>query len=251
MTRLPDDLHEWIGFEDPDENRSWVFDLTFLLSRWTCIFGLCCQGVLTEPAPELVRGCCSYGAHFTDDEDRARVEAAVAELSEDQWQFARIGRRKGISVAERSGSWRTRVHDGACILLNRPGFATGPGCALHTAALQRGQQPLETKPEVCWQLPLRRLDSTDENGHVTSTVREWKRRDWGAGGEEFHWWCTESPDAFVVDEGTVLVRMRDELIAMVGAEVHRLLVSAVAERLAASTTPLPHPAVRPKRRPRP
>ena len=32
------------------------------------------------------------------------------------------------------------------------------------------------KPEICWQLPLRRLDSTDELGHVTTTLREWKRR---------------------------------------------------------------------------
>ena len=44
-----------------------MFDVTFLLSRWTCIFGDGCQGVLTGPAPELVQGCCSYGAHFTDE----------------------------------------------------------------------------------------------------------------------------------------------------------------------------------------
>src|SRR4051812_48883463 len=168
----PTDRHEWISFEDPDEDRTWVFDVTFLLSRWTCIFGRGCQGVLTEPSPEKVHGCCSYGAHYTDEEDRARIEAFAAELTDEQWQFARIGRRKGISVAERSGSWRTRVHDGACVMLNRPGFPTGPGCALHQAALARGEQPLERKPEVCWQLPLRRVDATDEDGHVTSTVRE-------------------------------------------------------------------------------
>jgi hypothetical protein len=247
--RPPDDLHEWLSFEDPDEERTWVFDLTFLLSRWTCIFGRGCPGVLTERAPELERGCCSYGAHFTDDEDRARVERFAAELSEDQWQLARVGRRKGIAVSERSGSWRTRVHDGACIMLNRPGFPGGAGCALHRAALERGQQPLEQKPEVCWQLPLRRVDTTDESGHVTSTVREWKRRDWGDGGLDFAWWCTESHEAFALPgEPTVLGGMEAELREMVGAAVHRRLLDGVAERLAVGGTPLPHPAVRARRR---
>ena len=62
----PPDAHEWVSFEDAEEMRTWVFDVTFLASRWTCIFGRGCQGVLTGPAPELVQGCCSYGAHFTD-----------------------------------------------------------------------------------------------------------------------------------------------------------------------------------------
>jgi hypothetical protein len=245
VVTVPEDVHEWVSFEDPDEDRTWIFDVTFLLSRWTCIFGRGCQGVLTEPSPEKAQGCCSYGAHYTDEEDRARVEAAAAELTDEQWQLARVGRRKGISVAERNGTWRTRVHDGACVMLNRPGFPGGPGCALHRAALDRDEEPLERKPDVCWQLPLRRVDTTDEAGHVTSTVREWKRRDWGEGGEEFAWWCTESPDAFSVPgEPTVLTGMKAELVALVGAQVHRRLLDAVAERLAAGGTPLPHPAVR-------
>ena len=54
------------------------------------------------------------------------------------------------------------------------------------------------KPEVCWQLPLRREDQVDDDeGHVTSVIRQWDRRHWGKGGREFHWWCTEAPDAFV------------------------------------------------------
>jgi hypothetical protein len=38
--------------------------------------------------------------------------------------------------------------------------------------------------------------------------------------------------------------MKAELQALVGAPVHRRLLDAVAERLAAAGTPLPHPAVR-------
>jgi hypothetical protein len=242
----PDDLHEWLSFEDPDEERTWVFDLTFLLSRWTCIYGRGCQGVLTEAAPELDQGCCSYGAHFTDDDDRARVETAAAALTPEQWQHAAVGRRKGISVQERGGGWRTRIHDGACVMLNRPGFAGGIGCALHTAAVDAGERPLDRKPEVCWQLPVRRIDSTDDDGHVTSTVREWKRRDWGDGGREFHWWCTDAPDAFV-GEHTVLRSMEAELREIVGSAIYDRLLDALAERR--PVVSLPHPAVR-TRRPR-
>ena len=65
---------EWVSFDDPvEDGRRWQIDVTFLLSRWQCIFGNGCQGVLTEKAPELVHGCCSYGAHFTDRKDRDAV----------------------------------------------------------------------------------------------------------------------------------------------------------------------------------
>ena len=66
-----DDLHEWISFEDPDEDRTWVIDATFLLSDWTCIYGQGCQGVLTGDATGMQQGCCSYGAHFLDEADVA------------------------------------------------------------------------------------------------------------------------------------------------------------------------------------
>lgn len=239
----PEDLHEWLSFDDPEEDRTWVFDLTFLLSRWTCIYGQGCQGVLTEAAPELEHGCCSYGAHFTGDRDRQRVEQSIERLTPEHWQLHGVAERKGGPlVRDRSSSWRTRVHDGACILLNRPGFHAGAGCALHHAALVEGERPLDRKPEVCWQLPVRRVDSTDEVGHVTSTVREWKRRDWGGGGTDFHWWCTESAEAFV-GGSTVLSSMEDELVEMVGRPVYERLLDAVAQRCA-RTTVLPHPAAR-------
>ena len=240
----PADRHEWLSFEDPDEDRTWLFDLTFLLSRWTCIFGRGCQGVLTEPAPELVQGCCSYGAHFTDEADRQRTIDAAATLDEDDWQFARIGREQGV-VEQQDGAWTTKLVEDACIFLNRPGFAGGAGCALHQAAVRRGMRHLDLKPEVCWQLPLRRVDSTDEVGHVTTTLREWKRRDWSEGGFEFAWWCTDDPEAFVGDR-TVLSEMREEIVEMIGQPIYELLLTAVAERTA---PPLPHPAI-PVRAPR-
>ena len=91
----------------------------------------------------------------------------------------------------------------------------GAGCALHRAALARGQAPLELKPDVCWQLPLRREDTTDDAGRVTSTITQWDRRHWGDGGAEFHWWCTEAPEAFTGAE-PVYESLAAELVAMVG-----------------------------------
>ena len=52
----PEDLHEWISFEDPDEHRTWVFDATFLRSNYRCIYGDGCLGILDGPAPELHAG---------------------------------------------------------------------------------------------------------------------------------------------------------------------------------------------------
>ncbi|MBW3643481.1 MAG: hypothetical protein KY447_11260 [Actinobacteria bacterium] len=233
-----DDLHEWLSFDDPDENRTWVFDLTFLLSRWSCIYGRGCPGI--ESRPDI--GCCSHGAYFSDEADRALVEEAAASLTSEQWQHRGMGSRRGIVRRAPGGGWKTRLHQGACIMLNRAGFPAGAGCALHQAALAAGRHPMELKPEVCWQVPLRRVDSTDELGHVTSTVREWKRRDWGEGGQEFHWWCVEEGQAFA-GGATVLTTMSEELAAMVGQPVYELLLEAVGERCS-STTVVAHPVVR-------
>jgi hypothetical protein len=236
----PIDRHEWLSFEDPDEDRTWLFDLTFLLSRWTCIFGCGCQGVLTEPAPELVQGCCSYGAHFTDEADQRRIEEIAATLTDEEWQFRSVGRKKGFTQLQ-DGATTTRIHEDACIFLNRPGFPAGAGCAFHQVAVKRGLRHLDLKPEVCWQLPLRRIDSTDDVGHVTTTLREWKRRDWSEGGFEFAWWCTDAPEPFVGDR-TVLSSMAEEIIEMIGQRTYDLLLAAVAERTAPA---LPHPAAVP------
>src|SRR3954453_14631041 len=238
----PEDLHEYVSFEDPEEDRTWVFDVTFFLSNWTCIYGQGCQGVLTGPAPELVQGCCSYGAHFIDDEDIATVEAAAARLTDAQWQFRRKGRKGGFLETQDDGTRITRLVDGACIFLNRPGFPAGAGCALHQAALAAGERPMDWKPDVCWQLPLRLQEHVDDYGHVTSFLREWKRRDWGEGGQEFHWWCTEGPEAFRAGTKPVYVELRDEIVELVAAPIYELLATQLRDR--GTVTPLPHPAVR-------
>ena len=86
--------------------------------------------------------------------------------------------------------------------------------------------------------------SLTRNGWVTSTIEEWARRHWGAGGDDFHWWCTDAPDAFVGRE-PVYRGMHDELVELVGQEVYDLLASYLDERSGRSV-PLPHPALKKK-----
>ncbi|MGB8860007.1 MAG: hypothetical protein WCC60_12160 [Ilumatobacteraceae bacterium] len=236
---VPIDTHEWISFEDDHTRRTWVFDATFLRSRWSCIFGAGCQGVLDSDAAELSQGCCSYGAHFVDEADVQTVVVSSARLSKRHWQFKKKGKAGGIfDVVD--GVTTTRLVDDACIFLNRPGFEGGTGCAFHIAALEAGERPMDWKPDVCWQLPLRLEEHTDDHGYVTSTLREWKRRDWGPGGAEFHWWCTETDEAFV---GAVpaYVYLRDEIVEMVGAAAYDHMVELIERP---QWTPLPHPATR-------
>ncbi|HEX5588074.1 MAG TPA: hypothetical protein VFZ17_12260 [Acidimicrobiia bacterium] len=244
-------VREWVTFPDPkDKGRRWQVDVTFLLSNWQCIFGNGCQGVLTEKAPELVLGCCSYGAHFSDVADRDQVVRAARELSADEWQFAKIGRKKGIYAKAGKDDdgvmeWRTRLVDDACIFLNRDGFAAGPGCALHLHAMRTGQHHADLKPEVCWQLPLRRLDEEQDDGTVVTTLTEFGRSGWGEGGEDFAWWCTEAPEAFSAME-PVYVSMRAELRKMLGKRLYRSVVDYLDERAGSGARePVTHPAAVP------
>ncbi len=112
----------------------------------------------------------------------------------------------------------TRIVDGACIFLNRPGFAGGAGCALHLAAVRAGESPLEWKPSVCWQLPIRVEWTAHEDGSETALVRGWQRRDWGDEGETMAWCCTEGDEAYV-GERPVIESLADELRTITGDEV--------------------------------
>ena len=45
-----------------------------------------------------MQGCCSYGAHYSDKADRRRTEQLARAIPDDLWQFAKVGRKKGVSV---------------------------------------------------------------------------------------------------------------------------------------------------------
>jgi hypothetical protein len=242
-------VREWVTFKDPKRKKHvWHVDITFLTSHWSCIFGNGCQGVLTEEAPELVHGCCSYGAHASGPKDQALVNRAAKLLDDDTWQHRKRAKKKGIWVKVDKDDFRTRLVDGACIFLNRPGFATGPGCALHQLAERTGQHHSDLKPEVCWQLPLRNIEEYDEDaddGIVYHRLTEFARHGWGEGGDEFAWWCTEEPAAFV-GRDTVYRSLEPELRKMCGDELFEMIAAYLDERLATSA-PVRHPAEMPVR----
>lgn len=256
----------WVEFTDPDDAaQRFRCDLTWLTSTYACIFGAGCRG-LDAGRPD--DGCCGLGAHFCDADDLARVSRVVAGLTPQTWQFA--DRPEALRpdpqppdrpwwTEPEDGALKTRIVDGACVLLNRPGFAGGPGCALHAAALADGVAPLRYKPDVCWQLPLRRdyrtVEVADDTSYLEVTIGEYERGHWGPGGHDFDWYCTTSALAHG-HARPLFAGHADELVELMGAagyaelvrrcEAHLLAVRAArAEPPERARTLLPllvHPA---------
>ncbi|MCP4742632.1 MAG: hypothetical protein GY871_10480 [Actinomycetales bacterium] len=239
---------QWVEFVDPaDDNQMIRADLTWLTSRWTCIFGRGCQGI---DAARPDAGCCVHGAHFAEKKDRKRVARWVEKLTPELWENHDIGHKGGWTEKE-DGASKTRVVDNACIFHNSEGFAGGYGCALHHLADQEGVSFIETKPEVCWQLPLRRgyedLEYEDGSERLVVVLGEYDRRNWGEGGHDFQWYCTGNPEAHVATD-PVYVSSRDEIIALIGQPAYDVLADLCDKRealLRANPTDAalaPHPA---------
>ncbi|MBV9869802.1 MAG: hypothetical protein JO214_04190 [Frankiaceae bacterium] len=227
---------QWVEFADPaDPEQIFRCDLTWLLSSWTCIFGSGCKGILADRPDD---GCCTHGAHFSDKADEKRVRRFAKALTADEWQFRSEGLKGGTTELE-DGKKKTRVYDGACIFLNRPGFAAGQGCALHLHALNIGLHPLETKPDVCWQLPVRRsydrVTRTDDTEVLITSIGEYDRRGWGAGGHDLDWYCSGATEAHV-GRDPVYVSYGPELVELMGQPAYDVLVGlcedATGSRLA-------------------
>ena len=234
---------EWLSYEDPIEHRTWLFDITFLTSNWTCIYGAGCPGVAPEPAPEAQLGCCTHGAYISDDSDLAHVRGQIERLSSSLWQYEKLAKETGGPLwQDDEGWWRTRVVDGACIFQNRPEHPNGAGCAFHHLAIESDTSPMSTKPEICWQAPIRREDHETVTGHIYTMVREWERRDWGGEDTDVWWWCTSDAQAHVATD-PVYRHMEEELTAVCGTVVYNWLRSEL-DRRSAEAVPLPHPSVR-------
>lgn len=219
-------------FVDPVDGARWSVDIDFLASSWRCRWGDGCVGILDQPAPELGQGCCSVGADVLDDDEARLISAIGLTLDPDRFQFHAAAAADGVLV-DRGEKMGTRVVDGACIFLNRPGFAGGAGCALHLGAVDEGESPIDWKPSVCWQLPLK----VDENDDGSRVLRRWDRDDWGPGGATMAWCCTESVDvgaapvaisAFDGDRPAAET-LAEELQALVGPEVAVAIRARVAE----------------------
>jgi hypothetical protein len=240
----------WVEFADPaDSGQVFRCDLTWLTSSYECIWGRGCQGIY-DSSPDM--GCCALGAHFSDADDQRRVASYVQQLTPEQWQLrprrAKVKRQDWMDTDE-DGEPKTRVveHDGqsACVFHNRPGFAGGAGCALHGLALEQGRHPLETKPDVCWQLPIRRsyrtVEVTDGTVYSEVTIAEYDRRGWGAGGHDLDWYCTGNTEAHLGVE-PVYVSSRAELVELMGAPAYDELALHCDAHLRSRSLLAIHPA---------
>jgi len=219
-------------FTNPeDDTEVYRVDLTWLTSRWECIFGAGCRGIYAD-APES--GCCTLGAHFADAADEKRVKKAVKQLTPDLWEHYKEGKRNGWVELEDEDTVtpgeepdrKTRVVDGACIFHNSKDFPGGYGCALHHLAARQGRHFHETKPDVCWQLPLRRqfreVERTDGTSYTEVTIGEYSRDGWGPGGHDLDWYCTSNTEAHHGRE-PVYINNRPELVALMGEQAYELL----------------------------
>ena len=215
---------------------------TFLLSNWSCIFGHGCQGVLTAAAEQLHQGCCSYGAHFIDDDDLATVEAAAARLT-------------GTSGSSGARPQRGGFHDRGRRAPASPASSTGPassstGPASRAASAARCNRPRSrpangrsTGSPTCAGSSRSGSSSTPTNtatsprrcasGSAATGARAARSSTGGAPSRP-----TRSSGAKPVYE-----YLRDEITEFTGPAVYALLVNQL-ERRRTTGTPLPHPAVR-------
>ena len=239
----------YVEFEDPaDEEQIFRCDLTWLTSAYTCIFGQGCQGIYAD-SPDV--GCCTLGAHFSDADDEQRVAAYVEQLTPEQWQFhpQRPVETDDWVEADDDGERKTVAleYDGqsACVFHNRADFPTGAGCALHGLALAQGRNPLETKPDVCWQLPIRRTFRTVERQDATSytevSIGEYDRRGWGPGGHDLDWYCSGNTEAHVAPE-PVYVTHAPELTELMGEAGYAELVRHCDAHVRSRSALALHPA---------
>jgi hypothetical protein len=239
----------WVEFTDPaDPDQVFSCDLTWLTSNYMCIFGQGCHGIY-KTSPDV--GCCTLGAHFADKDDERRVASSVAQLEPRHWQFHPGGKVRKSDWIEKDddGERKTRTLEvdgqGACIFHNRADSPTGAGCALHVLALEQGRNPLETKPDVCWQLPIRRtfreVERPDGTSYTEVSISEYDRRGWGSGGHDLDWYCTGNTEAHVGVE-PLYVTNAAELTELMGRKAYDELARQCETHLRSRSLLARHPA---------
>lgn len=238
---------EFVNPADPSEVLR--CDLTWLTSSYKCIFGEGCQGIYAD-APDV--GCCTLGAHFADKADEKRVAEYVDLLDEKLWQQkpqGRAVRKKDWIETDEDGERKTRTTtvDGqqACVFHNRTDFELGAGCALHALAFVLEKNPVETKPDVCWQLPIRRtfrnVERQDGTTYTEVSIGEYDRRGWGPGGHDLDWYCSGNTEAHVAVE-PVYITHEAELTALMGQAAYGELVQHCDAHVRSRSALALHPA---------
>lgn len=202
------EVEEIFSVQDGDDPLvMWQFNTTFLMSPFGCTYGRGCRGV-EDGKPTA--GCCTHGtAIYADDngnmtDEFPRMEQMMRLLTPDTWESHDHAHNNTSNRNPVAGFMRgegttihTKRHEGACVFQNSDKFHKGPGCALHLAALERGDDVFESKPYVCSYYPLTTRISFDEDTNTTfATVTNELRSTWS---EDLDWFCTEDPAQYMVE----------------------------------------------------
>jgi hypothetical protein len=243
---VPAASHEWLQIVDPEnKHRVWLFDITFLLSSWHCLYGAGCPGMEGKAVANSAVACCGHGAYLMSQQDLHRTARFARQLTDADWQLRAYALKRGFfgkAEVDEDGQWyKTRVVDGACIFMNRKGFATGPGCALHQHAIREGISPVEVKPQVCWLVPLFNPDKVLKDGTTVSIVQQFDRAKWGEGGKDLRWWCTQAPEAYTGDQPFYQSNAEELRRSIDDDMIYRKLVAELKRRERGRPRPLVHP----------
>jgi hypothetical protein len=199
---------DWLTFPAPDDPaKQFRVNVSFLLSNYTCIWGCGCPGLLNHSA-DAEAACCERGVTFVDENDFEHVSAMVDELTAEDCDNLEHVRDRGWYMRSKSGKpYKTRKLGGSCIFTNRAGGPTGkPGCAFHHLAQRQGKHASETKPFICWTLPINFSHEPPEEtgGPSTTIVSAFTADAWGGTNDDeeedgrghMGYWCIDTPDAY-------------------------------------------------------
>jgi hypothetical protein len=111
--------------------------------------------------------------------------------------------------------------------------------------MKQGRSHVETKPDVCWQLPLKRafrdVERQDGSTYTEVTITEYDRRGWGPGGHDLDWYCSGNTEAHTAVEPVYLTH-EAELVALMGQAAYDELVDHCDAHLRSRSALALHPA---------
>ena len=236
---------EWITIPVPGkERKQWQIDVTFLMSSWRCIFGQGCQGVLTEPAPEMVAGLLLVRRARVREEGQGQGREA-REAARRRRVAVQEGRHEEGRVERRRGKdeWRTRLVQG-CVRIPQSSRLRGRARLRVAPARDEHRASTSARPSrrCAGSCRCARSTATRKTRSVTSVLTEFGRDGWGEGGEEFAWWCTEAPEAFTGARARLQADGNRAAARCSATPSTKRSRSTGRSRLDAGPPPMPHPA---------
>lgn len=184
---------QWHEIISPDGYR-WLLNIQWLLSGYECIWGRGCKGVYHEAKPgSESSGCCGNGV-CVEKSDRQLIKRRLKQM--EPWEWQEHGKYRRLFDWQRQESVQTRMKkqpDGSrhtCIFHNDDDHVS-PGCAFHGAALRRGEDYVDWKPDACVTVPFRVMYDSTLDGYVVTIIDS--ERDWSG----LDWWCGDDPNAWL------------------------------------------------------